>query len=128
MSPRTLVALALCACASPAGAANGSSEAEPDAALAVPARQEARHHLVYSNAYAHVLDVAVASGDTTDYHVHAYYTVGVALEAARTWSQYAHRERLPIAAPGPVPRAMDNWSEVLPYTHRVGNVDTVGFH
>ena len=94
----------------------------------VPVYQEPRHRLVFQNAVVRVLDVSVPPGDTTGYHVHANRTIGVAVQAARTWAQTLGAAPDPVKLPTPVPQLMDNWDQALPYTHRVGNADTVPFH
>jgi hypothetical protein len=95
---------------------------------AVPAFKEARHHLVFENDWVRVMDVRVAAGDTTDYHVHADRHVGVVIASARTWEQ---RLGEPASAPEDNDHAgdvFDNADSPLPYTHRVGNVDDKPFH
>ena len=94
----------------------------------VPVADEPRHHLVFENAIARVLDVQVPAGDTTLYHVHTYPNLGVVIQGARSWAQSQY------TAPGEVEIAraaaalLDNWAQELPYTHRVGNADSVAFH
>lgn len=92
---------------------------------AVPVHREPRHHLVYENALARVMEVRVPGGDTTGWHLHADRMFSVVIAGARTWDQWAGREPEPVPAPT-VGAVFDNggW---LPYTHRVGNVDTVAF-
>ena len=99
--------------------------AQPTPPRAVPAHREPRHHLVYENALARVMEVRTPAGDTTRWHLHADRMFSVVIAGARTWDQWAGR------APEPAPaltegEVFDNggW---LPYTHRVGNVDTVAF-
>lgn len=95
---------------------------------AVPVYREARHHLVFENALVRVLDVRVPAGDTTDFHVHANRHIAVVIADARTWDQ-SEREATPQSASAPMPTGtvFDNGDHALPYTHRVANVDTVGF-
>ena len=96
--------------------------------LAVPVYEEPRHRLVFQSPEVRVMDVTVASGETTGYHVHANLLVGIAVQDARFWAQ------APGAAPGPVttlksvPYLFDNWTQDLPYTHRIANADTQPFH
>jgi quercetin dioxygenase-like cupin family protein len=94
----------------------------------VPAFKESRHHLVFENDWVRVMDVRVAGGDTTDYHVHADRHLAVIIATARTWEQ-----RLGEAASAPedtdqVGNVLDNADASLPYTHRVGNADQKPFH
>ncbi|WP_411279776.1 lipocalin-like domain-containing protein [Gemmatimonas sp.] len=92
---------------------------------AVPAHREPRHHLVYENAFARVMEVRTPTGDTTGWHRHVDRMFSVVIAAARTWDQWVGRTPEPSAAL-PVGAVYDNggW---IPYTHRVGNVDTVAF-
>jgi quercetin dioxygenase-like cupin family protein len=83
---------------------------------------------VFQNGLVRVLDVLVPPGDTTGYHIHANRTIGVAVQAARTWAQTLGAAPDPVKSPTSVPQLMDNWDQALPYTHRVGNADAVPFH
>lgn len=95
---------------------------------AVPVFQEPRHHLVFRNALVRVLDVRVPAGDTTLYHVHANRHIGVAISGARTWEQRRGQPASPVdTIADPAGFIFDNSSDSLPYTHRVGNADTVAF-
>lgn len=94
----------------------------------VPVAEEPRHHPVFRNAIASVLDVRVSAGDTTGYHTHAARNVGVTIESARTWAQPWGGSPGSIQPSGGVGELFDNWSQALPYTHRVGNADSVPFH
>jgi hypothetical protein len=93
-----------------------------------PVYQEPRHHLVFQNSVVRVLDVLIPAGDTTAFHVHANPLVGVALEDARSWAQVLGSPPDSVEAAGPVPFILDNWNRMLPYTHRVANVDSVPIH
>ena len=96
------------------------------AVVAVPVFQEPRHHVVFENALVRVLDVRIPSGDTTLYHLHADRTVGVVISSARAWHQTPGQPASPVdTLAAPVGSILDNASESLPYTHRVGNADTV---
>jgi quercetin dioxygenase-like cupin family protein len=113
--------IALLACVSAPTSALGQSTPS----RAVPAHHEARHHLVYENGLARVMEVRVPAGDTTSWHLHAERMFSVVIVGARTWDQWAGAE------PEPVPTltvgaVFDN-GRWIPYTHRVGNVDTVAF-
>lgn len=94
----------------------------------VPVYEEPRHHLVFRNALARVLEVEVPSGDTTLYHVHANPEIGVSIQEARAWEQRLGTPRDSIEAPTAVPALFENWDRALPYTHRTGNADTLAFH
>lgn len=99
--------------------------AQSTASRAVPAHREPRHHLVYENALARVMEVRVSAGDTTGWHRHADRMFSVVIAGARSWDQRAAHEPEPVPALT-VGAVFDNggW---IPYTHRVGNVDTVAF-
>jgi quercetin dioxygenase-like cupin family protein len=75
-----------------------------------------------------VLDVRVGPGETTLYHVHTDRTISVVIAAARTWEQFQSRPASPPSADLGPGQVLDNSAAPLPYTHRVANVDTVGFH
>lgn len=94
----------------------------------VPVFQEPRHHQLFQNALVRVLDVRVASGDTTLYHVHATRHIAVVISSARTWEQMIGQPASAVdTLAAPVGSILDNASAPLPYTHRVGNADTVSF-
>ncbi|HKU62362.1 MAG TPA: hypothetical protein VJQ44_14145 [Gemmatimonadales bacterium] len=86
------------------------------------------HRLVYRNPLVRVLDVRVPAGDTTGYHVHAAPMVAIVVQDALTWSQAPGAPPGPIRVPPPAPSAFTNWSQSLPYTHRVANVDSLPLH
>lgn len=94
----------------------------------VPVYQEPRHHLVYRNPLVRVLDVRIPPGDTSAYHIHDAPMVGVVIQDARTWSQVPGAPAGPVRTPPPAPSAFTNWTQELPYTHRVANVDSVPLH
>lgn len=94
----------------------------------VPVYEEPRHHLVFENDIARILDVRVPAGDTTLYHVHASPITGVAIQDVKTWEQIFGAPRDTLEQATPVPYAFDNWDRPLPYTHRVANADTRPFH
>jgi quercetin dioxygenase-like cupin family protein len=108
-----------------------SRGAPQDLATSLPPMQvfqEAHHHPVFENALVRILDVRVPAGDTTAYHVHANQHIAVVIAGARTWDQ-AMGEEVPESASAalPVGTVFDNASNSIPYTHRVGNADTVAF-
>jgi hypothetical protein len=94
----------------------------------VPVYQEPRHRLVFRSPLVRVLDVRLPPGDTTAYHVHAARLVGIAVQEARIWTQLLGAPPSPVAVPQAIPYVFENWSQSLPYTHRVANVDTLPLH
>lgn len=95
---------------------------------AVPVYEETRHRLVFRNSLVRVLDVRLPPGDTTAYHVHVERLVGIAVRDARIWTQVPGAPPSPVATPAATPYVFENWSQTLPYTHRVANVDTLPMH
>jgi quercetin dioxygenase-like cupin family protein len=117
------IALLLALVGSPAIAQDHPSESP-----AVPVYQEPRHRPVFENALVRVLDVRVAPGDTTGYHVHANRHIAVVISGARTWEQFRGQAATAVdSVADPVGTVFDNASATLPYTHRVGNADTAPF-
>jgi quercetin dioxygenase-like cupin family protein len=116
-----LLGVVACGHAAPQATAN---PAERD----VPVYQEPRHRLVFQSPLVRVLDVRVPAGDTTAYHIHANRLVGVAVRDARTWAQVKGAPPSAVKPAPATPYVFDNWSQTLPYTHRVANVDTVPLH
>ena len=94
---------------------------------AVPVFAEPHHHLEYESKFVRVLDVRIGPGDTTLFHVHADRHAGVVIAGARTWGQVVGGGESAYAA-NSIGSISDNPSDVLPLTHRVANIDTVGFH
>jgi quercetin dioxygenase-like cupin family protein len=94
----------------------------------VPVYQEPRHRPVFQSPLVRVLDVRLPPGDTTLYHVHAARMVGIAVQGARIWTQLPGAAPSPVDTPEAIPYVFDNWSQSLPYTHRVANVDTLPLH
>jgi hypothetical protein len=86
------------------------------------------HRLVYHSPLVRVMDVRIPPGDTTAYHVHADRMVGVAVQDARVWYQAPGAPPDATTTPRATPYAFENWSQSLPYAHRVANVDTVPLH
>jgi len=99
--------------------------AQPTPPRAVPAHREPRHHLVYENALARVMEVRAPAGDTAGWHLHAERMFTVVIAGARTWDQWAGQT--PTPAPALAVGAVFDNGGWIPYTHRVGNVDTVAF-
>src|SRR3954471_11995846 len=101
---------------------------QPSVEQAVPVFQEPRHHPVFENSLVRVLDVRVPAGETTAYHVHASHHIAVVIAGARTWDQRAGSAAPKSAsAPLAIGTVFDNASDSTPYTHRVGNADSVEF-
>lgn len=129
MSPRfgliALVALlSACRASSPPHSEPSRLVVEP----AVPVYEEPRHRPVFQNRFVRVLNVVIPAGETTGYHTHAAPIAGAVIEDARSWSQIqgaSPGEVGPVRAAGDV---IENWDAGLPYTHRVGNVDSVPIH
>jgi quercetin dioxygenase-like cupin family protein len=92
---------------------------------AVPVYEDPTHRLVFQSPLVRVLDVRVAPGETSAYHVHADRMVAVSIQGARIRIQEAGAPPGPVLTPGESPYVFENWSEELPYTHRVANVDTL---
>ena len=106
------------------GAAQNRASTEP----AVQVYQESRHHPVFENSLVRILDVRVPAGDTTAYHVHANRHIAVVISGARTWDQATGQAAPESASVSlPIGSVFDNASASIPYTHRVGNADTVAF-
>ena len=94
---------------------------------AVPVYAEPHHHLEYESKLVRVLDVQIRPGDTTMFHVHADRHAGIVIGGARTWGQVVGARDSAYAA-NSIGFISDNSSDALPLTHRVANIDTVGFH
>ena len=70
--------------------------------------------------------VRVPPGDTTLFHVHAERYLGAIINGARGWEQVLGKDAAQTqSTTGGI---LDNSNLALPYTHRVGNVDTTAFH
>jgi len=94
--------------------------------MAQPAvKDEPRHHNVFENDYVRVLDVWLAPGDTTQYHIHATPSVFIMLTSTVTGSQPAGGEPIRSASV-----AGSTWYDSLATQriHRVWNEDTAWFH
>jgi quercetin dioxygenase-like cupin family protein len=119
-----LVLVAVLAC----GQAPRQAASDAPAPRAVPVYQEPKHRLVFQSALVRVLDVRIGPGDTTAYHIHADPMVGIAVQDARIRIQGAGSPLGAVASPRATPYVFDNWSQALPYTHRVVNTDTLPLH
>ena len=95
-----------------------------DAQVAV--RNEPRHHNVFENDFVRVLDVHLAPGDTTQFHVHATPSLFIPFTATKTASQIKGEQLLPGSNSLPGNAWYD--SLVVPRIHRVWNEDSTWFH
>lgn len=91
----------------------------------LPVRDEPRHHNVFENEFLRVLDVYLAPGDTTMYHLHNTPSVFIILSNSNVGSQIS----------GGQPQKGANISGEISYDsltnprlHRVWNEDTSWFH
>ncbi len=91
----------------------------------VHVRDEPRHHNVFENEFFRILDVYLAPGDTTQYHLHNTPSVFILLNNCKVSSQLL----------GGQPQAGANVAGIISYDslntpriHRVWNTDTVWFH
>ncbi len=130
VSPRRILGVALPLAAVTFACGHPSSTPAPvtSSGRPVPVYQEPMHRLVYRNPLVRVLDVRIPAGDTSAYHVHDAPMVGVVIRDARTWGQTPGAPPGPVRTPPPAPLVFTNWSQSLPYTHRVAVADTVPLH
>ena len=99
----------------------------PGWVIAQPAvRNEPRHHNIFENEYVRLLDVWLAPGDTTQFHIHASPSVFNMFTKTVTGSQLNMQQPLK----GSMSVAGKVWydSLVTPRIHRVWNEDTSWFH
>jgi hypothetical protein len=88
-------------------------------------RNEPRHHNVFENKFARILDVYLAPGDTTLYHLHNTPSVFIIFSNTNVGSQLIGKESQKGAnITGEV--SYDNL--IAPRNHRVWNEDTSWFH
>jgi hypothetical protein len=91
----------------------------------LPVRNEPRHHNVFENKFARILDVYLAPGDTTLYHVHNTPSVFIVFTNTNVGSQLSGKQPQKGAnITGEV--SYDNLT--TPRIHRVWNEDTSWFH
>src|SRR6476660_1914837 len=91
----------------------------------IQVRDEPRHHNVFENSYVRLLDVFLAPGVTTQFHVHNTPSVYTTFTKTATGSQLI--SGLPS---GDLLTAGRSWYDSLskPRIHRVWNEDTTWFH
>ncbi|HEY0433106.1 MAG TPA: hypothetical protein VGC95_04505, partial [Chitinophagaceae bacterium] len=91
----------------------------------LPVRNEPRHHNVFENGYVRILDVFLAPGDTTRFHLHNTPSLFTTFTRTATGSQ------IEGASPShDISVAGKSWYDSLskPRFHRVWNEDTSWFH
>lgn len=92
----------------------------------VPVREEPRHRPVLQNKYFRLLDVKLAPGDTTLFHIHATPSLFVILSrAVTTWQEKGKEWIKDTSVLG------KSWYRSFTpdsLVHRVCNIDTVEFH
>ena len=91
----------------------------------VHVRDEPRHHNVFENEFFRILDVHLAPGDTTQYHLHNTPSVFVLLNNCKVSSQLLGGQPQPGAN---IAGIITYDSLNTPRIHRVWNIDTVWFH
>ena len=95
-------------------------------AAQVPVRQEPRHKVVLENKFVRLIEVYIASHDTTLYHIHAEPSVVVFLNHARIGSQVTGGQPV-IAEVKPGQTSYAAYDE-KPVTHRVWNQGDSVYH
>jgi len=91
----------------------------------VQVRNEPRHHNVFENEFARILDVYLAPGDTTMYHVHNTPSVFIVYTNTNVGSQLIGKQSQKGAN---ITGEISYDSLKTPRTHRVWNEDTSWFH
>ncbi|MEO8763995.1 MAG: hypothetical protein ABI416_06900, partial [Ginsengibacter sp.] len=89
-------------------------------------RNEPRHHNVFENEYVRLLDVWLAPGDTTQFHIHATPSVFNMFTQTTTVSQLIDEQ--PSKSSTSVAGSTFYDSLVTPRIHRVWNKDTSWYH
>jgi hypothetical protein len=93
----------------------------------LPVSKEPRHHVVFENKQVRVLNVLLAPGDTTFYHLHSTPSVFINLSKTKTGSQLINEQ--PLAGSSVAGNIyVENLSAPHTRYHRVWNVDTAMFH
>lgn len=91
----------------------------------IPVRDEPRHHNVFENRFARILDVYLGPGDTTMYHLHNTPSVFIVLTNTNVGSQLMSKQSQKGAN---ITGEVSYDSLNTPRTHRVWNEDTSWFH
>ena len=92
----------------------------------IAVRNEPRHHNVFENEYVRLLDVWLAPGDTTQFHIHATPSVFNMFTKTTTGSQLSGQP--PLKSSTSVAGNIWYDSLVTPRIHRVWNDDTSWYH
>jgi hypothetical protein len=92
----------------------------------VPVRNEPRHHNIFENEYIRILDVHIAPGDTTQFHIH--HTPSVFLSFTKTITNSQLMGSPPGRASASVPGRPSYDSLGTARIHRVWNEDSTWFH
>jgi quercetin dioxygenase-like cupin family protein len=93
----------------------------------LPVEQEPHHRWAFQNQYVRVLDVLLAPGESTLFHIHSHDSIAVQLSEATIQQQVFEKNWQPALKlmPGNVRYAE---GANTPYTHRVKNVGPTSFH
>lgn len=91
----------------------------------VQVRNEPRHHNVFENKFARILDVYLAPGDTTFYHLHNTPSVFIVFTNTNVGSQLTGKQPQKGAN---ITGEVSYDSLNTPRSHRVWNEDTSWFH
>lgn len=94
----------------------------------VQVRFEPRHHNVFENEYARILDVFLMPGDTTQYHIHNTPSVFITFVNAKTGSQLLGKNKIKGTAGVSNAQTALYDSLPVPRIHRVWNEDSAWFH
>jgi quercetin dioxygenase-like cupin family protein len=93
----------------------------------VPVEQEPHHRWIFGNQYVRALDVVLAPGESTLFHIHSHDSIAVQLINSTVQEQPSNGEWRP---PSRLPPGQSKYREGTkrPYTHRVRNVGNTPFH
>jgi hypothetical protein len=94
----------------------------------VPVSKEPRHHVVFENSKARILNVLLPVGDTSEYHVHSTPSVFIRLSNTKTGSQLINEQPIISGASIAGSVLFENLSVPNIRIHRVWNMDTSVFH
>lgn len=89
----------------------------------IPVSQEPMHHKVLDNSHVRLLDVHIAAGDTTRFHIHATPSIFLVLTEAKTGAEIVSEED---RTANPIQHYGNMWFEGFyskPRIHRVYNSD-----